>query len=164
MKIKVKTKRIIAQMLTGLFITGAVTTAGVSLNRQSKIDNTLNEINAKLVESYDDITSSQKFKQEYLENCQNCIDAYTNNDITLEQCNAELSYFQSEQYVDDFITSHSKDYPEVVSLRSSKQSLEKKHSDISTFSAFSTTGNSIGMVVSVLSKDHLKSKEEEYSC
>jgi len=162
MKIKVKTKRIIAQMLAGLFVTGAVLTAGISINRQSKIDSTLNDINAKLTESYNDVTSSQKFKQEYLENCQNCVDDYTNNDITLEQCNAKLSYLQSQQYVDDFITSHSEDYPEVISLRSNKQSLERNHSEISTFSAFSTTGNSIGAVLSVLRTDSLKNKEDEY--
>lgn len=159
---KTRTKRLIAQMLSAMFISSAITASTLSVIQQQNLKDDINKLDIKLNESYNNVVSSQDFTQQYLTDCQKCIDDYTNGIITFEQCNDKLSYFQSQQYIDDYINSNNNTYQDVIDTNSTRQTLNKKYDNLLLHSAIGISGLAVGSLVSVLSCETLKSKEKDY--
>lgn len=159
---KIRTKRIIAQMLSAMFISSAITASTMSVIQQRNLQDDINKLDIKLSESYTNVVSSQDFTQQYLTDCQKHLDDYSNGVITFEQCNDKLSYFQSPQYIDDYITSHASDYQDIINANSNQQTLKQNYDNLLKHSAIGTTGLAVGSLVSVLCCGSLKSKEEDF--
>ena len=159
---KIRTKRLIAQMLSAMFISSAITASTLSVIQQQNLKDDINKLDIKLSESYNNVVSSQDFTQQYLTDCQKCIDDYTNGIITFEQCNDKLSYFQSQQYIDDYINSNANTYQDVIDTNSTQQTIKQKYDNLLLHSAIGISGLAVGSLVSVLSCETLKSKEKDY--
>lgn len=159
---KIRTKRLIAQMLSAMFISSAITATTLSVIQQQNMKDDINKLDIKLSESYNNVVSSQDFTQQYLSDCQKCVDDYTNGITNFEQCSSKLAYIQSQQYVDDYINYNSSDYQDIIDDNSTQQTLKQQYDNLLLHSAVGITGLAGGSLVSLLSCESLKSKEKDY--
>jgi len=104
---KTKTKRIIAQMVAGVFASMTVASFGMALHDTFFIGNEKNDIDKKLSVVCTNIKQSSEFKNEYI----NLYDTYSQNylqgNITIDEYIDNLRYLESDKFVEDFIESHS---------------------------------------------------------
>ena len=104
---KIKTKRIIAQMVAGVFASMMIGSFGMALHDTFTFVNKKSAIDEKLSIVCTNIKKSSEFESEYINYYNKYSQDYIQNVTTLDEHIANLKYLESDEFIEDFISSHS---------------------------------------------------------
>lgn len=125
---KIKTERIIAQMVAGVFIAGAIAGFRTSICSNMYLSQEHNAVDEQLATTYTDIKASKDFQQEYFNLYRIYSQAYEQNETTPDEYLKQIEYLQSNKFVEDFINvnpNHA-DADTFVDLQTQKTELNEK--------------------------------------
>jgi len=104
---KIKTKRIIAQMVAGVFASMMIGSFGMALHDTFTFVNKKSAIDEKLSIVCTNIKKSSEFESEYINSYNKYSQDYIQNVTTLDEHIENLRYLESDEFIEDFISSHS---------------------------------------------------------
>lgn len=99
-------ERIIASMITTLFITGAITSFGLGTyagSQQTLAEQAFNDNMSKQIEIYDMVKKTKIFQDEYATRFDYYSNEYNTNNIDYGEYAKQISYLDSYQFVEEVI-------------------------------------------------------------
>lgn len=170
MKHSLKRKRLIASMITSLFMSSAIISFGFgtySAIQQQKSEQAIDVNTSKQLAIYNSVKQTSLFKEEYSNRFNNCSIKYENSYIDFDEYSKCIEYLNSNQFVEEIINTYGND-----KLKNDLHLIQLQYNDISHINytcegaknlSIAVCGISTGVIASTIAYDMCKMRKRNKS-